>query len=194
MTTRYTKVIDGKTVIKTRNQIVLKTRTEVDGKVYTRHVINPSEEKLLADGWEVYVQPQVDSSPEKLLARAKMLKKQEIKKYDKSSEVNEFFVSGVSLWLSKEDRAGLKLRFESELALGKTTTTLWSNGIQFPLPLVDENGNPGIAFQMLYALELYASACYDNTQSHLAAIDKLEVIEEIEQYDYKVDYPEKLNF
>ena len=172
-------------VIKARNQIVV---TNNKGTF-----VNPKNEVLLADGWEVYVQPQAESSPEKLLARAKMLKKQEIKKYDKSSEVNEFFVSGVSLWLSKEDRTGLKLRFESELALGKTTTTLWSNGIQFPLPLVDENGNPGIAFQMLYALELYASACYDNTQSHLAAIDKLETIEEIEQYDYKVDYPEKLN-
>ena len=191
MTTKYKKIIDGKTVIKARNEIMLKSRTEVDGKVRTRLVVCPSEELLLADGWEVYTQS--EPTAEELLQRAKTRKKNEIKAFDKSSEVNEFFVSGVSLWLSKEDRTGLKLRFESELALGKTTTTLWSNGTQFPLPLVDENGNPGIAFQMLYALELYASACYDNTQSHLAAIDKLEVIEEIEQYDYKVGYPEKLN-
>ena len=47
---------------------------------------------------------------------------------------------------------------------------------------------------MLYALEVYASACYDRTQAHLAAIDALETIEEIESYDYRVGYPEKLKF
>jgi hypothetical protein len=161
-----------------------------DGKKW--QVINPKDEHLIEAGWSKYEPP--TPTEEELLRRAKLRKKSEIKTYDKSSEVNEFFVSGVSLWLSKEDRTGLKLRFESELAIGKMTTTLWSNGIQFPLPLVDENGNPGIAFQMLYALEVYASACYDTTQSHLAAVDKFETIEEVEQYDFKVGYPEKLNF
>jgi hypothetical protein len=47
---------------------------------------------------------------------------------------------------------------------------------------------------MLYAIELYASACYDNTQRHLAAIKELQTIEEIESYDYKAGYPEKLRF
>ena len=190
--TKYTKIINGKKVVKPSNEIIIKTRTEVDGKTVSRMRTNPTEEMLLADGWEIYTQP--EPTEEELLQRAKLRKKSEIKTYDKSSEVNEFFVSGISLWLSKGDRTGLKLRFESELAMGKTTTTLWSNGIQFPLPLVDENGNPGIAFQMLYALEVYASACYDTTQSHLSVVDKLETIEEVEQYDFKVGYPEKLNF
>ena len=190
--TKYTKIINGKKVVKPSNEIIIKTRTEVDGKTVSRMRTNPTEEMLLADGWEIYTQP--EPTEEELLQRAKLRKKSEIKTYDKSSEVNEFFVSGISLWLSKGDRTGLKLRFESELAMGKTTTTLWSNGIQFPLPLVDENGNPGIAFQMLYALEVYASACYDTTQSHLSVVDKLETNEEVEQYDFKVGYPEKLNF
>jgi hypothetical protein len=48
--------------------------------------------------------------------------------------------------------------------------------------------------QMLYALEVYASECYDNTQLHLSNIDKLETLEEIAEYDYKVGYPKKLQF
>jgi hypothetical protein len=59
--------------------------------------------------------------------------------------------------------------------------------MQFPLTL--EN-----AMKMLYAIELYASACYDNTQRHLAEVNKLENIQDILEYDYKTGYPEKLNF
>lgn len=185
----WQREVDGKIERKLKSSIIVYWTDENGRKWQT---INPKEERLIAAGWTKCVVPGV--TDEELLKRAKHRKKIEIQRYDKSSDVNEFFVSGVSLWLSKEDRTGLKLRFESELAIGKTTTTLWSNGIQFPLPLVDENGNPGIAFQMLYALEVYASACYDTTQSHLAAVDKFEIIEEVESYDFKVGYPEKLNF
>ncbi len=37
---------------------------------------------------------------------------------------------------------------------------------------------------MLYAIEVYASACYDNTQLHLANVDALQTIEDISVYDY----------
>jgi hypothetical protein len=79
------------------------------------------------------------------------------------------------------------LRFEAEIALKHQTTTLWYDGKKFELPL-------NSAMAMLYALEVYASACYDNTQLHLSNVDKLETLEEISEYDYRVGYPEKLNF
>ena len=47
---------------------------------------------------------------------------------------------------------------------------------------------------MLYAIELYASACYDNTQRHLAALDMLEDEDSVKTYDYTTGYPEKLEF
>ena len=50
------------------------------------------------------------------------------------------------------------------------------------------------AMQMLYAIEVYASACYDNTQRHLSEVEKLETIEEVEAYNYRTGYPEKLRF
>lgn len=71
--------------------------------------------------------------------------------------------------------------------MGKTETTLWYGSHQFELPMAN-------AFQMLYALELYASQCYDNTQRHLAAVDALENKEEIDAYDYRTGYPEELEF
>ena len=107
--------------------------------------------------------------------------------YDASDNVNQFTVSGIPVWLDKDTRAGLKLRFESELAMGKTVTTLWYKDMQFPLQLQQ-------AIQMLYAIELYASQCYDCTQNHLANVAKLTNLSDIEQYDYTINYPNKLEF
>lgn len=107
--------------------------------------------------------------------------------YDGSSAVNGFTVGGVQLWLDKATRVGLKLRFESELASGKTDTVLWQDGMSFPLKLED-------AIKMLAAIELYASACYDNTQAQLAACDELESVDAVLAFDYKSGYPAQLAF
>ena len=147
--------------------------------------INPTDEMLFEDGWELYVVP--EPTKEELLARAKRDKKREIEHYDSSSEVNEFYVNDVPMWLDKTTRTGLMLRFNSELAMKHQDTTLWYGNISIPLQL-------NTAVQMLYALEVYASACYDNTQLHYANVDKLETIEEVENYDFRNGYPEKLRF
>lgn len=172
---RYTKEINGKTVIKTRQQIVISKNG--------MSTYNPTEEMLLADGWEEYIVPVYEETIEDL----KRDKKFEIEHYDQSSEVNEFYIHKLPVWLDKETRVGLRLRFESETAVGKTETILWYNNMQFPLQLED-------AINMLHAIELYASACYDNTQAHLANVEKLTTEEEITEYDFRTGYPEKLNF
>lgn len=109
-----------------------------------------------------------------------------ISEYDKSKAVNSFIIDEQEVWLDKATRVGLKLRFESELAQGMTDTVLWQDGMQFPLPL--EN-----AIGMLYVIEVYASACYDNTQMHLSKVNNLTTLEKLLTYDYKVGYPEKLS-
>jgi hypothetical protein len=180
---RYTKEIDGKVEIKTANEIVI----HKGGGVF----FSPTEKMLLEDGWIEYFPPQPPQPPqpteEELVEMVKQGKKDEIKTYDKSEEVNLFYIGDTAMWLDKETRTGLMLRFQAEQAIGNTDTTLWSNGVQYPLPLE-------VAVQMLYALEVYASACYDNTQRHLAAVDSLTTIEEIQSYDYTVGYPDKLRF
>lgn len=125
--------------------------------------------------------------PEKTIDDYKKEKIEEVRHYDESDSVNVFYIQGLEVWLDKQTRTGLKLRFEAEIAVGKEETSLWYNNMQFPLTL--EN-----AMQMLYAIENYASTCYDNTQKHIAEIEKLEIKEDIENYDFTVGYPEKLNF
>lgn len=147
--------------------------------------INPPEEMILEDGWVEYVEP--EKTEEQKLYMAKSSMKRRLKNYDESSLVNIFTIGGTKVWLDKATRAGLMLRFQAEIAAGKEDTVLWYDNQQFPLPLSS-------AMQMLYALELYASECYDNTQSHYAAIDALATVEEVEAYDFTVGYPEKLRF
>ena len=106
-------------------------------------------------------------------------------KRDSSSEINEFYISGIPVWLDKETRVGLALRFASEKGAGLVNTTLWMNGMQFPFELT-------VAEQILGGIEIYASQCYDNTQRHLAEIQKLNTVKDLVNYDFTEGYPEKL--
>lgn len=191
MNTQFIKRIDNKIFVKVRRTIILNRIESIEdpetGEIKEIEVqtFNPTDEMLFADGWELYVTPEL--TEEQILDNAKKDKKNEIERYDSSVEVNEFYIQEFPVWLDKATRAGLMLRFNSELALKKETTTLWYEGHSFTLPL-------NTAMQMLYALEVYASECYDNTQLHLANVEKLETLEEVMEYDYRVGYPEKLNF
>ena len=173
----YKKVIDGRATVLSGNKIIIIK----DGM----QTINPSEEMILADGWVEYVAP-VPSDYVKLVT-ARRDKRFEIERYDTSHEVNEFYVSEQPIWLDKATRVGLKLRFDAEIASGQINTTLWYEGIPFNLELAN-------AVQMLNAIELYASACYDNTQRHIATVKSMEMIDDIKSYDYRTGYPDKLIF
>jgi hypothetical protein len=167
--------------IKQANRIVVRITKEVNGEQKTFQVINPTEEMILADGWELYV------TPEPTIDDYRRDKIREITRYDSSSDVNCFYINGQDMWLDKATRVGLKLRFDAEIASGQTNTTLWYEGTPFNIELAN-------AVQMLNAIELYASACYDNTQMHIANVNTLNSIDSIEDYDYKQGYPEKLKF
>lgn len=164
-------------VIKLKKDITI----EKDGYV----TYNPTEEAILEEGWIEYIVPEL-TEEEKIAMKKKELLNN-IDNYDQSDNVNFFYIGDYQVWLDKATRAGLKLRFEAEIASGKTETSLWYNNIQFPLKL--EN-----AMKMLYALELYASECYDNTQFHKAAINSLNALESLDGYNYKTGYPDKLQF
>lgn len=175
----YTKRIDGKTIIKRASQIII-----IKDDLQT---INPSEDAILADGWEEYANPVVEYTEAQLLAQAKENKVQEITNHDSSSEVNVFRLNGMDMWLDKATRTGLMLRLQAEAAMGKTATTLWYEGMEVALPTDSAMG-------LLYALEVYASECYDNTQRHLSEVSKLTDRESVEEYDYRQGYPEILDF
>lgn len=121
------------------------------------------------------------------LKMAKEAKIKELTRYDSSSAVNGFTYSGVEMWLDKATRAGLMMRLTAEQAAGKTMTTLWYGTHGFELGISD-------AFQLLYAIEVYASQCYDKTAEHGAEIEALTTMSEVENYDITAGYPQKLSF
>lgn len=107
--------------------------------------------------------------------------------YDNSNNVNVFLLGETPIWLDKATRAGLKLRFEAELKAKHNETTLWYNGIPYPISL-------DVAIEMLYLVEIYASACYDNTQQHIYNVNKLTSVDDVLAYNYTSGYPEILRF
>ena len=46
----------------------------------------------------------------------------------------------------------------------------------------------------LAKIQIYANQCYNTTEQHKANINALETIESVEQYDFTVNYPNKLIF
>lgn len=176
---RYVKKINGEFVSKTRSEIVI----EHDGMC----TYNPSETMILANGWIEYIPSSQEPTEEEMLQYAKETIINDILSYDSSSEVNIFYVEDMPIWLDKATRAGLMLRLQAETMTGLTETSLWYNNIEFKLSVE-------VAIQMLYALEVYASKCYDNTQYHISNISKLTNLDDIYSYNYKVGYPNPLKF
>lgn len=119
------------------------------------------------------------------IVSAKAIMASRVDAYDKSSNVNSFYIGQLPYWLDKATRAGLLLRLNAEQAVGKTTTTLWAGTIPITLPMT-------VAMQFLYALENYASKCYDRTAESLAALQGMDDVSDILAYDYTSGYPEKL--
>lgn len=118
-------------------------------------------------------------------AKKKILR--EIDEYDTSDAVNSFFLNGLQVWLNKDTRVGLMNSLTIEKNAGKEDSTLWFNNICVVVKC-------DAAMQMLSALELYALDCYNKTAEHKVAVEALENLEAVEEYDYTTGYPTKLTF
>ena len=174
---KYSKVIDGETVIKAANDIKIKC----NGFILT----SPGHGDILNDGWELYSVEDEDILQD--LEDCKKNKIKEIQDYDTSDAVNIFYVNDIPMWLDKATRVGLRLRFETEMSNGLTETTLWYNDIPFKLKLVQ-------ALEMLHAIELYASQCYDTTQFHVYNVKHMVTLEEVNNFSFKEAYPKNIQF
>lgn len=111
----------------------------------------------------------------------------DINAYDKSDAVNSFILAGKEMWLNKEDRVGLVNSINVEKQAERLYTVLWFDAVKYTIRISD-------ALTMLSALELYALDCYNVTQQHIAAVRGLQTKEEVESYNYKTGYPNKLEF
>ena len=167
---------------------------EVDGvKVYATDrvmigdsvVFNPTDEQLAEAGYIKEVPK--EKTKEEQLTEAKEMKLAEIEAYDQSEAVNSFYLNGAPFWLDRETRVGLMHSTARLKYLGKPDTTLWLNGVKLTL-------NCDVVIGMLSQLEEYALKCFDTTEEHKAKIKALTSVEEINAYEYRANYPEKLNF
>ena len=172
---RYYKLINGETVFFTGNVL----RTE-DGET-----LNPTEEQMIAAGWQVYVEPEPTNAEK--LASAKTEKIMQIENYDASPAVEQFTVNGVPMWLNHEVRQQIRTSADAYESMGYEAMTKVFNGMEFTFPIAQWR-------QMLNALEVYAAEALNTTERHKNNVQNLTTLKKVRDYDYTTDYPEKLNF
>lgn len=148
-------------------------------------IVNPSEEQMLAEGWQLYNAPEPSDSDK--LAAAKEEKLIQINIYDASSEVEEFTINGSPMWLGHELRQQIRTSADAYEALGHETMTKVFNGVEFTFTIA-------VWRQMLNALEVYAAEALNTTERHKNAINNLTSVQDVIDYDYTVGYPNKLAF
>lgn len=197
-----TKNINGLTVLTASDGMILRngdsfSETVVLGK-YDK-VENYTE--VSREEYEVYVKehaaehvgkgssPGTEEPPHLVptLSDAIASKVAEISAYDRSAAVNSFVLGGTEMWLSFDERARIRQSIDAYRNEGKTEMTKWFNGKAFTFSLDTWQ-------TMLDKLSVYASEALNVTEQHKAEVKALTSIEDVEEYDYKSGYPEKLSF
>lgn len=149
----------------------------------------PSVEQLTEWGFREWVEPV--PTPAELLERAKASKIAELEAYDDSDAVNGFIIriegSDVIKWLDTEKRNNAFRAIDSAKKLGDESISFAIGDIPVTLTVTT-------AEIYLARVEKYAVICTNVTAKHKAAINALETVEAIEEYDYRTGYPEKLIF
>lgn len=181
----YFKTIENKVVRRQLREIIIRKNGQ--------QIINPSEEMALADGWQEYVAPVYEPTKEELLENAKNRKLDELKMYDESSEVNDCIIvyQGEELhyWADKSERNALKDAIRDCISMGRN---------DYRLDIRDKKVSITTSctslLQVFTSLEVYAIDCYNRTTDHEYAIKALNTINEVEEYDSHVGYPERLRF
>ena len=129
----------------------------------------------------------IPPQPERTLEDAIREKLDTIDAYDTSENVNGFYLNANLVWLDRDTRASLKNTIESSILMGRETLNIWFGDVYVTLPIET-------AKLLLATLELYATDCYNVTAQHKTEVKQLSTIEEVDDYDVEVGYPEKLSF
>ena len=166
-----------------------------EGQSLTKRVENgvftgiPSEEQLTAWGFVEWIEPA--PTPQQLLEQAKTNKIADIEAYDNSDEVNGFDIvmngQTMAAWLTPDKRSDYKNSLDSAELLGMTEVHPVFNGMALTIPIQT-------AKMALAKIQIYANQCYGVTEQHKANVMALTTIEEVEAYQYKSGYSERLRF
>lgn len=119
---------------------------------------------------------------------AKNNKLRDLEIYDRGSNINDFTVNGeMHAWFIPEMRSNYRNSIDAAKLLGVESLDIFIGDTLVTIPTAS-------AEQMLAAIQLYADQCFIKTKQHEAAIKALNTVEDINNYDYTVGYPTKLNF
>jgi hypothetical protein len=127
------------------------------------------------------------------LQNAKDRKIRELIEYDSSSAVNSFEirrhgVKVIDYWIPRDLRTSLEGDVTAAAKVGDTYKfDIREMGITLTL-------NCNKFLEALSILRIYAVECFNQTSAHLAAIKSLPALEDVEEYDFTTDYPDKLVF
>ena len=173
----YYKIIKGKKVYSDCKTIQL----EFDHPplVAGQFVSNPSEELILADGWQVYVPP----IHVRTLEEAKAERIGALEDYDSSDAVNSFTLGDKHLWVEPNDRTNYMMTLNAAAEMGIESISFMG----YTVPV-------SYAIQILKLVSIYAMQCVGVTDAHREAINILDTIEAVDNYNFETGYPEKLVF
>lgn len=132
---------------------------------------------------------EMDKAPERTLEEAKREMLSRINQYDYSDNVNSFTINGsISAWFTVQERLNYQRSVDAALSLNEDAKLkFFVNDMLLEVPAKD-------AKNMLSAIQLYADECFIVTKQHKIEVQKLDTIEEVDGYDYRANYPERLNF
>ena len=119
-------------------------------------------------------------------AKNEMLTK--ITNYDQSSDVNGFTINNaIEAWFTPSERSNYKSSIDAAKLLGLDSLSFYVGDVMLDIA-------PSIAEGLLAQIQLYADQCFIVTKQHKAAVEALQTIEEVDNYDYTAGYPGKMNF
>lgn len=172
-------------VTRGEKRIVHINPTEIDGVIecVETAVMGEVDMNAILCAYNEFTQRQADF----VLTQAKARKVAAIKAHDTSSAVNSFYYGDVEYWLDRDTRVSVRSTAEIMKEMGKQTMTLWLGDVNVTL-------SPAEVLQMLAILEVYALECYNTTAEHISTVNALATIEEVEAYDFRCGYPEKIHF
>jgi hypothetical protein len=178
----YYKLINGELTLPTSDQylsigykILITTprpNTTIPNKYTKLFPVYVENENTITQNWEL--------RPISNINEIKKMKLEDLRKYDISSDVNEFIINGLPMWINKNDRASLMYSIQSEEQLGILTTSIYTTNI----PSIKLEIPIQTAKSFLQALEVYAKECYCITKEHQNAINSLTDAQQIIDYDF----------
>ena len=153
------------------------------------HEENPDASIL--EVWNMQLTP----AWERTITQAKKEKLHQIKAYDSSKDVNSFIVSmqvdgemkEISGWLTPAERSNYRSSIDAAKLTGIEMLSFYINDAELTISTT-------AAELMLAQIQLYADQCFMITKQHEAAVKSLSTIQEVDEYDNTVDYPQKLVF